>query len=43
MNSEQVSFESFADAGERLCGPDIGRELDLWLLLVMGAPDVQLR
>ena len=25
MNSEQVSFESFAEAGERLCGPDIGR------------------
>ena len=32
MNSEQVSFESFAEAGERLCGPDIGRELvpPLW-------------
>ena len=27
VNSEQVSFESFAEAGERLCDPDIGREL----------------
>ena len=27
MNSEQVSFESFAGAGERLCGPHAGREL----------------
>ena len=26
MNSEQLSFESFAEAGERLCDPDIGRE-----------------
>ena len=32
VNSEQVSFESFAEAGERLCGPDLGRELvpPLW-------------
>ena len=32
VNSEQVSFESFAEAGERLCGPDINRELvpPLW-------------
>ena len=22
MNSEQVSFESFAEAGERICSPD---------------------
>ena len=27
VNSEQVSFESFAEAGERLCDPDIGRDL----------------
>ena len=27
MNSEQVSLESFAEAVEQLCGPDIGREL----------------
>ena len=32
MNSEQVSFKSFAKTGERLCDPDIGRELvpPLW-------------
>ena len=27
MNSEQVGLEYLAEAGERLCGPDIGREL----------------
>ena len=27
VNSEQVSLESLAEAGERLCSPDIGREL----------------
>ena len=27
MNSEQGTLESLAEAGERLCGPDIGREL----------------
>ena len=27
MNSEQGSLESFVEAGERLCGPDVGREL----------------
>ena len=25
MNSEQVSLEFLAEAGERLCGPDFGR------------------
>ena len=27
MNSEQVSLESLAEDVERLCSPDIGREL----------------
>ena len=27
MNSEQVSLESVAEASERLCSRDIGREL----------------
>ena len=27
VNSEQVSLESLEEAGERLCSPDIGREL----------------
>ena len=27
VNSEQLSFESFAEAGERLRDPDIGRKL----------------
>jgi len=27
VNSEQVGFESLAEAGERLCHPDISREL----------------
>jgi len=27
VNSEQVSLESLAEAGERLCRPDISREL----------------
>ena len=29
MNSEPVSLESFAEAGDRLCGPDSDRELVL--------------
>ena len=27
MNSEQVGLESLAEAGERLCRPDVSREL----------------
>ena len=27
VSSEQVSLESFTEAGERLCGADVGREL----------------
>ena len=27
MDSEQVSFKSFAETGQRLSDPDIGREL----------------
>ena len=27
MNSEQASLESFTEAGERLCGSEIGKEL----------------
>ena len=27
VNSEQVSLESFMEAGESICSPDIGREL----------------
>ena len=30
MNSEQVSFKSSAETGQRLCDPDIGRELIQW-------------
>ena len=32
VNSEQESYESFEEAGERLCSPDVGRELvpPLW-------------
>ena len=29
MISEQVCHESFVEAGEQLCGPDIGREFFL--------------
>ena len=28
MNSEQVSLESSAEAGERLCSPDINKTVD---------------
>ena len=27
LNSQQVRLESFAEADERLCRPDVGREL----------------
>ena len=30
MESEQVSLESPAEAGEQLCGPDIGSKLSLF-------------